>query len=309
MKQTNFDVAIVGGGPGGYTAALYCARAGYSTLVLEKLSPGGQMATTGWVENYPGFEDGVDGFDLGEKMKLGADHAGATSVFETVTQLELADKVKVLHTTGGTYTAKTVIIATGASPKKLGLPEEDALVGSGVAYCATCDGALYKGKDVVVVGGGNSAAAEALFLSKLCGHVYLVHRRDKLRASNSYLNPLKSAKNITFVWDSQVQKVLHETTVTGVQVQNLKSGKTKKIDCQGVFVAIGRTPDTDLVAGQLTLDDHSYITAGENTKTSLPGVFAVGDVRTKTLRQIVTATADGAVASHYIEEFLSLEAN
>lgn len=301
MKQS-YDVAVIGGGPGGYTAALYCARSGYSVIVLEKLSPGGQMATTGQVDNYPGFDEGIDGFELGEKMQKGAERFGVETAFLNVTEVKLDGDVKKITTSKGEIEARAVVLATGASPRELGLAEEKMLRGRGVAYCATCDGMMYKGKTVVVVGGGNSAAADALYLSKICKKVYLVHRRDSLRASRIYLEPLKNS-GIEFVWNSRVTGILHDKKVSGVMVTD-NDGSVKEIACDGVFAAIGRVPDTDLFKGQVEMDKQGYLTADETTRTNLPGVFAVGDARTKPLRQIVTAAADGAVASHYIEEYL-----
>lgn len=301
MKQS-YNVAVIGGGPGGYTAALYCARSGYSVIVLEKLSPGGQMATTGQVDNYPGFDEGIDGFELGEKMQKGAERFGVETAFVNVTEVKLDGDVKIITTSKGEIEARAVVLATGASPRELGLAEEKMLRGRGVAYCATCDGMMYKGKTVVVVGGGNSAAADALYLSKICKKVYLVHRRDSLRASRIYLEPLKNS-GIEFVWNSRVTEILHDKKVSGVMVTN-NDGSVKEIACDGVFAAIGRVPDTGLFEGQVEMDKQGYLIADETTRTNLPGVFAVGDARTKPLRQIVTAAADGAVASHYIEEYL-----
>lgn len=302
MRQDMYDVAVIGGGPGGYTAALYCARSGLSVLVLEKLSPGGQMATTSMVDNYPGFEEGIDGFELGEKMQRGAERFGAETAFVNVTAVDLKNEIKVIDTSKGQVKARAVVLATGASPREIGLPEEASLRGRGVAYCATCDGMMYRNKTVVVVGGGNSAAADALYLSKICKKVYLVHRRDTLRASNVYLEPLKNS-SVEFIWNSQVKQILHDKKVTGVVMENLE-GQLTEIPCDGVFAAIGRVPDTELFKGQTELDGQGYIQADESTRTNLPGVFAVGDVRTKPLRQIVTAASDGAVASHFIEEYL-----
>ena len=302
MRQDIYDVAVIGGGPGGYTAALYCARSGLSVLVLEKLSPGGQMATTSMVDNYPGFEEGIDGFELGEKMQRGAERFGAETAFVNVTAVDLKNDIKVIDTSKGQVKARAVVLATGASPREIGLPEEASLRGRGVAYCAACDGMMYRNKTVVVVGGGNSAAADALYLSKICNKVYLVHRRDTLRASNIYLEPLKNS-SVEFIWNSQVKEILHDKKVTGVVVENLE-GQRSEISCDGVFAAIGRVPDTELFKGQTKLDGQGYIQADESTRTNLPGVFAVGDVRTKPLRQIVTAASDGAVASHFIEEYL-----
>lgn len=303
MKSYDIDVAIIGGGPGGYSAALYCARSGYSVLVLEKLSPGGQMATTGQVDNYPGFDEGIDGFELGEKMQRGAERFGVKTEFDEVVSVDLSSSPKQITTTSGVINAGSVIIATGASPRLLGLPEENALRGRGVAYCATCDGQMYKNKTVVVAGGGNSAAADALFLSKICSKVYLVHRRDSLRASRIYQEPLEKS-GVEFLWNSRITEILHDKRVTGVRVENIKDQSTQDIPVDGVFVAIGRVPDTELFRGQIALDPQGYIIADETTRTSVPGVFAVGDVRTKPLRQIVTAAADGATASHFVEEYL-----
>lgn len=302
MKQTRYDVAIIGGGPGGYTAALYCVRSGLSVLVLEKLSPGGQMATTGQVDNYPGFEEGIDGFELGEKMQRGAQRFGVETAFTRVVEVSLQGEIKQITTTKGAIEARAVVLATGASPRQLGLPEEQALRGRGVVYCAACDGMQYRGKTVVVVGGGNSAAADALYLSKLCQKVYVVHRRDSLRASKVYETPLMKS-GVEFVWDSQIKRILHDKRVTGVVLEH-KDGQMRELACDGVLIAVGRVPETNLFQDQLELDRQGYIVADETTRTSLPGVYAVGDVRTKPMRQIITAAADGAVASHFIEEYL-----
>ncbi len=299
-----YDVAIIGGGPGGYTAALYCVRSGLSAVVLEKLSPGGQMAATNIVDNYPGFEEGIDGFTLGQKMKAGAERFGAQTVLAEVKSADLKSKIKKIDSSEGVFEAKTVIIATGAEAKKLGLPEETQLAGKGVAYCATCDGMFYKNKTVAVVGGGNSAVADALYLSNICKEVYLIHRRGELRASAVYMNALKAAGNVHLVWNSVVSKLLYDKTLTGITVQNVESGETSNIECSGLFVAVGRLPNTALFKDAVELDDSGYIVADESTRTNIPGVFAVGDVRTKALRQIVTACADGAVASRYIEDYI-----
>ena len=279
MYKADYDMIVVGGGPGGYTAALYGARAGLSVLVLEMLSPGGQMATTENVDNYPGFPEGADGFELGEKMQQGAHRFGAVTKFEEVKALHLEETPKRVETAKGVYTARTVVLSTGANPRRLAVPGEEALAGRGVAYCATCDGMYYRGKEVAVLGGGNSAAEEALYLSKICPKVYLVHRRDTLRAEKSSVQALQRAGNIEFVWP-----------------------------CEGAFVAIGRVPNTALVAGKVQLDAQGYVAADETTRTSVPGVFAVGDVRTKAVRQIVTAAADGAVAAHFAQEFIEQQA-
>ena len=301
-----YDVLIIGGGPGGYTAALYCARAGLSTVLFEKLSAGGQMGLTTEIDNYPGFPEGVDGFTLGQKMEEGAERFGAKTVLADVRSVELAGDIKTVHTSEGDYEGRTVVIATGANPRKLGVPGEQELTGRGVSYCAACDGMFYRGKDVVVVGGGNSPAHDASILSRICKSVTLVHRRDTLRATKIYHAPLEAAENLTFSWDSTVEEIVSEGgKLTGVKVKNVKTGEEKEIPCDGLFVSIGRSPATGLFKGILTLDPAGYIAADESTRTSIPGVFAVGDVRTKAMRQVVTAVADGATASHYIEAYLA----
>ncbi len=302
-----YDMVVVGGGPGGYTTALYAARAGLETVVLEKLSPGGQMALTEQIDNYPGFEEGIDGFSLGEKMKKGTERFGVKTQLTEVLSLKLSDVIKVIETSDGTIYAKTVVIATGASPRELGVAGEKELLGRGVGYCATCDGMFYRGKTVVLVGGGNSAAAEALLLARICEKVILVHRRNTLKATKIYHEPLMQTSNVEFRLDSEVVELLAEDKVTGVRLKNVKTGEESLVSCDGVFVSIGRKPASELIAGQIELDQAGYIIADESTKTNIPGVFAVGDVRTKTLRQVVTAVADGAVAAHYAEEYLSGE--
>ena len=300
-----YDMIIVGGGPGGYSAALYAARAGLKVLVIEKLSAGGQMALSPMIENYPGFDEGIDGFTLGEKMLAGAHRFGAESLLAEVTALSLDSPVKTVSTTEGEFKSRTVIISTGADPKNLGLPGEAALLGRGVSHCAACDGMFYRGKTVVIVGGGNTAAADALQLSRICKKVILVHRRDTLRATKVYHQPLLNAPNVEFRWNSAVTELLHNGRLTGVKIQNLHSGEDETIECDGLFVSIGRSPNSWLVRGQLELDNAGYIVANETTGTSLPGVYAVGDVRTKVLRQVITAASDGAVAAHYAEEYLA----
>lgn len=300
-----YDVIVIGGGPGGYTAALYAARANLSVAILEKLTPGGQMGTTDVIDNYPGFPQGVNGFELAMQMKEGAERFGAKTLLAEVTQAELAGEIKTVHTTEGVFQAPTVILASGAHPRELGLPGEQELRGRGVSYCATCDGMFYRNKTVAVVGGGNTAVSDVLYLSRLCEKVYLIHRRDQLRASKVYLDPLQKAENVEFVWDSQVKELLHGDTITGLRVHNKKTGQDWDLSCEGVFVAIGHIPNTELYRGQVDLDEAGYVLAGETTKTNLPGVFAVGDLRKKPLRQVITAASDGAVAAHFIEEYFS----
>ena len=304
MEQI-YDMIVIGGGPAGYTAALYAARSGLSVLVLEKLSAGGQMALTEQIDNYPGFESGIDGFTLGEKMQQSAERFGAVTELAEVYKASLSGRVKTLDTSEGVFQSHTVVVATGASPRPLGVPGEDALVGKGVHYCAACDGAPYRGKTVAVVGGGNSAAADALLLSRVAKKVILVHRRDTLRATKIYHEPLEQAENVEFHWNSVVSALLSGDRLTGVRLRDTVTGEESVVDCDGVFVSVGRQPATALVVGQLALDGGGYIVAGETTETSIPGVYAVGDVRTKPLRQVVTAVADGAVAVHMAEKYIA----
>ena len=301
-----YDVLILGGGPAGYSAALYTARAGLDTLVIEKICPGGQMATTDIIDNYPGFDAGVDGIELGMKMAAGAERFGAKSAYAEITEVDLAPAVKRIVTTDGVYLGKTVIIATGASPRPLGLEGEQGLIGRGVHYCAHCDGRFYKGKTVMVVGGGNSAASDALYLSGLAEKVIVVHRRDTLRATKIYHAPLMRAENVEFYWNSKISGLIADMRLGAVKVTDLASGQEREVKIDGLFVSIGRQPATELFAEQLALDAHGYIVADESTKTSIDGVFAAGDVRTKELRQVVTAAADGAVAAHMAETYLAM---
>ncbi|WP_050698730.1 thioredoxin-disulfide reductase [Anaeromassilibacillus senegalensis] len=304
--MNQYDVIVVGGGPAGYTAALYCARAALSTLIIEAMAPGGQMGTTDQIDNYPGFADGVNGFELAMEMQKQAERFGAVSVFAQVSSLHLDAPVKKICTEDGEkYESSAVILALGASPRELGLPNEKNLRGKGVSYCATCDGMFYKGKTVAVIGGGDTAAADTVFLSKICEKIYLVHRRDTLRASKAYLKPLEKCENVEFVWDSVVEKILENGKVTGIRVKNVKTEEQKELTCDGVFIAVGNIPNTGLVKESLRLTPAGYIDAGESTETNLPGVFAAGDVRQKVLRQVVTAVSDGAVAAHMTEEYLT----
>lgn len=300
-----YDMIIIGGGPGGYTAALYAVRAGLDTLVFEKMSPGGQMALTEQLDNYPGFENGIEGYMLAMKMQAGAARFGVVTRYADVKAVNLSGDVKELDTTEGKFYARTVAVATGANPRKMGVAGEDELMGRGVHYCAACDGMFYKGKTVVVVGGGNTAAADALVLSRICEKVILVHRRDSLKATKVYHEPLMKAENIELHWNSRISELVYDDFLKAIKISDVKSGEVKELSCDGIFVSIGRNPASELVKGQLELDDGGYIVADESTVTRIPGVFAVGDVRTKALRQVVTAVADGAVAAHYAEEYLS----
>lgn len=299
-----FDTLIIGGGPSGCTAALYAARAGLDTLMLEQLSAGGQLALTEEIDNYPGFAEGVDGFSLAGRMHDGAVRAGARTEIEQALGASLCGEVKRIETDRGARFARTVILATGCAPKKLALAGEEALRGKGISYCAVCDARFYAGKRVAVVGGGNSAAANALLLSRVCESVTLIHRRDTLRALRAEREKLMRAKNISLLLNTTVCELLHHRTLTGVRVRNVQTGRTDTLECEGLFICIGQTPQTSFLAGALTLDENGYVVADESTKTAVGGVFAAGDVRTKPLRQIVTATADGAVAAQNALAFL-----
>lgn len=301
--DSHFQVLIIGGGPAGYTAAMYAARAGLSTLLLERMSIGGQMALTDQIDNYPGYPQGIDGFSLGQAMKEGADLAGAKTLLSEVLSVELEGTVKTIHTDSGNYTADTVILATGTHHRTLGLPEEEALTGRGVHYCATCDAMFYRGKTVAVVGGGNTAVAAARVLSRLSQKVILIHRRDSLRAGKA--EQAAMGDKVECRLNAQVVKLLHDNRLRGLLLRNTLTGEEEELTCDGLFVSIGQSPNTGLFRGQVTMDDQGFILAGEDTATNLPGVFVAGDLRQKPLRQVVTATADGATAAQAAEVYLT----
>lgn len=300
-----YDIVIVGGGPGGMSAAIYAARAGLNAILLEKAYVGGQMTQAHQIDNYPG-EDGIDGFSLAEKMRQGALNQGVKIEYVNVQNLRLNDNPKVVETSSGEYLGKCVIYAAGAEPRKLGIDGEKEMTGKGISYCAACDGMFFRGKTVVVVGGGDTAACDAILLARVAEKVIIVHRRDNLRAAKSYREQLEAMPNVEFVWNSTVSELLYEDRITGIKVKNIQTEEISEITCDGVFVSIGRIPQTELVKGQLELTDSGYIIADETTRTNIAGVYAVGDVREKELRQIITAAADGAVAVHFAEESISI---
>ncbi len=303
--QHIYDIIILGGGPAGYTAALYASRAGLDTVVLEKMTAGGQMTLTGDIDNYPGFDEGIDGFTLGMKMKKGAERFGAKTLYAEVKSVDFSDKIKKITTNKEEFLSRAVIIATGANPRELGIKNEPDLIGRGIHYCAHCDGRFYKDKTVIVVGGGNSAAADALYLSRLVKKVYLVHRRDTLRATKIYHEPLMNAENVEFLWNSTIDDFIVDGRIVGAKIKDVNTGDITDLSCDGIFVSIGRKPATEFLNDAVELDNNGYIVADESTRTNIDGVYAVGDVRTKVLRQVVTAVADGAVAVHYAEEYLA----
>jgi len=301
-----YDVIIIGGGPGGYSAALYATRAGLDTLVVEKMAAGGQMNLTDQIDNYPGFDQGISGWELGEKMRMGAERFGAKTKNALVISADLQATPKRVETSDGVFFGKTVILSTGADHKPLGVEKEADFVGRGVGYCATCDGMFYRNKTVAVVGGGNTAAGDALYLSRICQKVYLIHRRDTLRATKLYRTQLENTPNVEIRYNATVKSLLGEDRISGVKLADVTTGEISALDLDGLFISVGQNPATELFRGQVDLDANGYIIADETTCTNIPGVFAVGDVRTKSLRQVITAAADGAVAAHFAEKHLAL---
>jgi thioredoxin reductase (NADPH) len=300
-----YDVIIIGSGSAGYTAAIYACRAGRKTLVLAGSIPGGQLMITSEVENYPGFPEGVLGPELMEKFRRQAERFGPEIVYDDVAFVDLSSRPFKIVAGGKTYEGKSVIIATGANAKWLGLPSETKFRGRGVSSCATCDGFFFKGKDVVTVGGGDTAMEEANFLANITNSVTVVHRRDVLRASKIMQERATANPKIRFIWDSAVKEVTGDDKVTGVQLHNLKSGKDSHVKAEGVFVAIGYEPNTGFLKGKVELDSQGYVVTRKETETSVPGVFAAGDVRDHKYRQAITAAADGCKAAIDADRFLA----
>lgn len=300
-----YDLAILGGGPAGITAAIYASRARLNTIWIDKnFAPGGQITATYEVDNYPGMP-GISGMDLGEAFGEHARKLGLEPKREKILSLEnISGDIKTIHTKKNEYQARTIILAFGAEHRKLDIPGEDDLGGLGVSYCATCDGAFYKDRTAVVVGGGNAAAEDAVFLSGLCKKVYLVHRRDELRADKAIQEKVFGCENIEMVWENIPLEILGQDEVTGIKIRNVKTGEERELDTDGVFIAVGIVPNTTFVEDQLELDENGYICAGEEGITSAAGVFAAGDIRTKALRQVVTAVSDGANTVASVQKYL-----
>ncbi|MBS5645005.1 MAG: thioredoxin-disulfide reductase [Clostridiales bacterium] len=298
------DVAIIGAGPAGLTAAIYASRAGMKTLIFEQMAPGGQITSTHKLENYPGFPGGIAGSDFSLALKEQAESFGAELRSEKILRMELGGQPKSIISSQGEYEAKTVILALGASPRKLGIAGEEEYTGNGVSYCATCDGAFFRGMEVCVVGGGDTALEDAIYLANLAKKVSVIHRRDTFRAQHVLVERVKAKENIEFILDTVPVKIEGGMDLESILLKNAKTGEERSLPIAGCFVAIGHEPDTRLVEGQVYLDSQGYIIAGENTLTNVPGVFAAGDVRTKTLRQVVTAVSDGAVAQQAAQEYL-----
>jgi thioredoxin reductase (NADPH) len=298
-----YDVIIVGAGCAGLTAGIYAGRAGMNAVILESIFPGGQITRAHVVENYPGFPEGIQGAELAFKFRDQAIKHGAVIEESEVTGFELTGEEKVIKASGKEYRAKAVVLAMGAKYKKLGLKSEARLTGSGVSYCATCDGAFFKSKDVAVIGGGDTALEDALYLTAFVNHIYLVHRRSELRAQKVLQEAAIKSGKIEFVWDSEAEAILGESLVEGLALKNNKTQEKREIKVSGVFVAVGTNPETEGIKGQVKTDESGYIITDSEMRTNIPGVFAAGDIVSKPLRQVITAAADGAVAITSVKNY------
>lgn len=299
-----YELAILGAGPAGISAAIYAARARLNTLWIErKFAQGGQIVDTYEVDNYPGLP-GINGMDLGEKMAAHAEKLGLAPLRENVVSVEDEDGIKVIRTKKNEYRARAVILAFGAAHRTLGIPGEETLSGMGVSYCATCDGAFFRDRTVAVIGGGNVAAEDAILLSRTCKKVYVIHRRDQMRADQILQEKLFACENVEMIWDTVPVSIEGEEMVSGIKLQNKKTGEERELPLDGVFIAVGIVPNTELFRNLVKLDESGYIVAGEDCVTSTPGIFAAGDIRTKQLRQVITAAADGANAVTSAERIL-----
>ena len=308
-KKTKFDVVIIGAGPSGYTAGIYCSRAGYDTLILSGILPGGQLVNTTEVENYPGFENGIMGPDLMIEMRKQCQRMGTTIVDDEAVDVDFRRKPLKVLTASEEYEGRAIIIATGANPKKLGLEGEQTYGGKGVSYCATCDGAFFRNQELIVVGGGDTAIEEATFLTKFASTVHLVHRRDELRASKIMQQRAFDNEKIKFHWDSEVADIKGDQKMQQAVLKNLKTNEEKTIDAAGLFVAIGHEPNSKIFKNQIDMDDEGYIVLKNKTHTNIEGVFAAGDVHDKSYRQAITAAAYGCMAAIDVDKYFAESAD
>ncbi|ABW67316.1 thioredoxin-disulfide reductase [Desulfosudis oleivorans] len=305
MSETNYDLVIIGGGPAGLTAGIYAARARLNAVVVEKMAAGGQVLTSDWIENYPGFPEGISGADLMMRMSDQASRLGVALEYEEITAVDLSDPVKILSLGDKTITCKAVIIASGASPSRLNVPGEERFIGRGISFCATCDAPFFRDKVVAAVGGGDTAVQESLFLTKFAKKVYLIHRRDALRATKILQERAFENKKIEFVWDSVVTEIGGGlTNVEKVTVKNVKTEETRDLAVDGCFMWVGIHPNADFLAGAVDTDKGGFILTDQAMATSVPGVFAAGDVRATPLRQIATSVGDAAIALHSAEAYI-----
>ena len=300
----NYDVIIVGAGPAGLSAAVYAARGGLSTAVFEKAIVGGQITVTSDVENYPGFEEAIDGVELTDRMKKQAERFGAKFFDEEITAIGLEGLCKIVETGYDKYRAKSIIFCTGAHPRRMNVPGEERLIGRGVSYCATCDGALYRDKVVAVVGGGDSAVEEGMFLTRFAKKVYVLHRRDSLRAQKIIQDRAFANPKMEFVWDTVVQEIRGEGRVSELELYNRKTEKVSVLPVDGIFIYVGILPNNQLLESRVTLDGGGFVVTDENMHTCIPGIYAAGDIRKTVLRQVVTATSDGAIAAWSAEKWI-----
>lgn len=299
-----YDILIIGGGPAGLTAGMYAARSRLNTLIIERMALGGQVITTELVENYPGFPEGISGFELGERMARQAERFGLRTAYAEVTGIEVKGEIKEVRSSEGVYRARAVIISTGADPAKLGVRGEDRLRGKGVSYCATCDGAFFQDLPIAVVGGGDTAVEEGVYLTRYASSVTIIHRRDQLRAARIIQDRAFSNRKIRFLWDTVVTEILGEKQVEGLILKNVKTGEASDLKVSGVFILVGMRPNTDFLKGILELDERGFIITNEDLETSIPGVFAAGDVRKTNLRQVAVSVGEGALAAYLAEKYL-----